>query len=87
MSNTQTGTTLTYVNPVHSGYFADPFCLRVGHEYYAYGTGPAGASGRQFPILRSTDLSTWTEAGHALEPLSNGVNYWAPEVAEMGGRF
>jgi beta-xylosidase len=78
---------LTYTNPVHAGYFADPFCLKVGREYYAYGTGPAAADGRQFPVLHSTDLANWTEAGHALIPLPNGVNYWAPEVAEKDGKF
>ena len=33
----------TYTNPVWPGYFADPFVLRVGKEYFAYGTGEPGA--------------------------------------------
>ena len=49
-----------FVNPVHAANFPDPFVLREGDAWYAYGTGD------RFPILRSTDLVTWTPAGHAL---------------------
>jgi arabinan endo-1,5-alpha-L-arabinosidase len=78
-----------YQNPVYPGYFADPFALKTGETYYAYGTGPVGPDGRQFPVLRSSDLIHWEPLGGALEPLTNppGVNYWAPEVAEKDGRF
>jgi beta-xylosidase len=78
---------ISYQNPVYPDYFADPFCIRVGEDYYAYGTGPADFEGRQFPVLHSRDLVRWSLVGHALNPLSNGVNYWAPEVAEKDGRF
>jgi beta-xylosidase len=78
---------MTYSNPVYPGYFADPFCLKVGKDYYAYATGQADKDGNQFPILHSRDLSHWEPAGHALKPLPNGVNYWAPEVAEKDGKF
>lgn len=85
---------LTYRNPVWSGYLADPFVLRVGEDYYAYGTGSDVGNGRQpdgrvFPVLRSRDLADWTFLGGALEPLgtSKETAYWAPEVAERGGRF
>src|SRR5437868_4682472 len=81
---------ITYTNPVYSHDFADPFVLRVGRTYYAYGTAPADrATGRHFPILRSADLVNWSYAAHALAPLTRppGVNYWAPEVAERDGRF
>jgi arabinan endo-1,5-alpha-L-arabinosidase len=80
-------TTLTYTNPVYSQYFADPFVLKVGEEYYAYGTAPPDTMGRQFPVLRSDDLVHWEHAGHALEPIHGAFNYWAPEVAEKDGRF
>ena len=81
--------TVTYTNPVWPHYFADPFVLRVGRAYYAYGTGPANADGHEFPVLRSDDLATWMEVGHALRPraASRGHNFWAPEVAEKGGKF
>src|SRR5437764_221581 len=81
---------ITYTNPVWPHYFADPFVLRVARgEYYAYGTAPADEQGREFPILRSSDLVNWTYVGHALAPAraSRGHNHWAPEVAQNGDRF
>jgi arabinan endo-1,5-alpha-L-arabinosidase len=78
----------TYLNPVYPGYFADPFVLRFNNQYWAYGTGP-GVDGREFPILHSTDLVSWTPAGAAVEPLEplRGGSFWAPEVAEKDGSF
>src|SRR5687767_14181550 len=80
---------MTYTNPVWPHYFADPFVLKTNNEYYAYGTAPADAAGKQFPVLRSRDLVNWEYVGHALAPLTypRGFNYWAPEVAEHDGRF
>ncbi len=80
---------LLYTNPVHPEYFADPFVLRVGKEYFAYGTAPADKQGREFPILRSRDLVTWTYARHAIEPTAHmrGYSFWAPEVAQNGSKF
>ncbi|MBN1362850.1 MAG: glycoside hydrolase family 43 protein [Sedimentisphaerales bacterium] len=79
---------LTYENPLWSGYLADPFVLKVGDEYYAYGTGRA-PDGRQFPVLRSHDFTHWEFVGGALAPLTDPRlrDYWAPEVAERDGRF
>lgn len=89
-----TSKTITYRNPVWPGYFADPFVLRVGSDYYAFGTGSDIGNGRQadgrvFPVLRSRDLVSWTALGGALEPLEGPAStaYWAPEVAERDGRF
>ncbi len=81
--------TIYYENPVWPGYFADPFVLKTGGQYYAYGTGPATEDGRAFPVLRSSDLVHWELVGGALEPLQNpsALNYWAPEVAQKDGRF
>lgn len=76
----------TYRNPVYPDTMADPFVLRHEGVYYAYGTGPAGADGRQVPVLRSQDLVDWQPLGHAL--LADGhAHYWAPEVACHDGRF
>lgn len=70
-----------FANPVYDADFPDPFVLREGDAWYAYGTG-AG-----FPILRSTDLVTWTPAGYALAerpawtteaPWSPGMRDWHP---------
>lgn len=83
-----------YENPVWPGYFADPFVLRVGADYYAYGTGEhldrddAGAP-RAFTILHSRDLVHWTRAGGAVVPPAGteSHSFWAPEVAAHDGRF
>ena len=77
------------VLPVHSGYLADPFVLYAGGLYYAYGTGLHGADGgRDFEVLSPPDLQTGTSHGGALVPYSEEqLDYWAPEVAQSGGRF
>jgi GH43 family beta-xylosidase len=75
-----------YVNPVYPHTFADPFVLRHGGLYYAYGTAPGGADGRAFPVLRSPDLVNWEPLGHALVP-PGGTDFWAPEVAFDDGTF
>lgn len=83
----------TYTNPVTPGYFADPFVLRVGDQYYAYGTGTPSQEGsgpeRKFEVLHSTDLVHWTALGGALDPLPDegAQDYWAPEVAHANGTF
>lgn len=82
------GTGTAGPRPLYGGYFADPFVLRVGERYYAYGTGLGGQDGRAFEVLSSPDLVHWTSHGGALvtAPGSSG-DYWAPEVAEHEGRF
>lgn len=79
---------VAYCNPVHAGYFADPFVLRVDGGYLAYGTGST-IGGRIFEILWSPDLISWQSKGGALEPVppSLGTTYWAPEVVYMRGRY
>jgi GH43 family beta-xylosidase len=72
----------------YPGYFADPFVLRVGDEYVAYGTGGT-VDGLVFEVLRSSDLVHWQRVGGALEPLGESwaTDYWAPEVAVSDGRY
>jgi beta-xylosidase len=81
----------TYINPVWPGYFADPFVLRVGAEYWAYGTGQGGpgGDGREIPVLYSKDLVNWESKGSALVPPEHliGGAFWAPEVAAKDGSF
>jgi beta-xylosidase len=80
--------TKSYTNPVWPGDFADPYVIRVGREYYAYGTAPIGQDGKPFPILRSHDLVQWEPVGGALVPLNPPAkSYWAPEVAQANGKF
>ncbi|MBA3708216.1 MAG: family 43 glycosylhydrolase [Planctomycetes bacterium] len=91
--------TLTWTNPVHPAYVADPFVWRSGDAYYAVGTGP-GSDGvtpvervasrsRVFPLLRSDDFVTWRSIGHALIRPDHalGNEFWAPSVAEADGLF
>ncbi|MBN9500308.1 MAG: glycoside hydrolase family 43 protein [Armatimonadetes bacterium] len=82
---------ISYVNPVFTDYFADPFVFKVGSDYYAVGTGGQvdSASERVFRVLRSTNLVEWTPLGFALnkpEGHENGA-FWAPEITQRHGRF
>jgi len=78
----------TYRNPVYDGYFADPFVLRVGERYLAYGTGSI-VDGLAFEVLESTDLANWRRIGGALRPMppQMGSDYWAPEITHADGRY
>jgi beta-xylosidase len=83
-STPEVSVSLTYTNPVYSGYFADPFVWQHKGEYYAVGTGPVEANGeieeaeaaasamlgpfRIFPLLHSDDFVNWHYANGALEP-------------------
>ena len=84
---------LTYTNPVWPGYFADPFVLKTGGAWYAYGTAGVQEDGNRFPILHSTDFVNWEWVAGAVPPLpdtpegASYTDYWAPEVAERDGRF
>ncbi len=78
----------TYCNPVHDGYFADPFVLAHDGGYVAVGTGSV-VNGLVFEVLVSEDLVSWRSAGGALEPLAPeaGTDYWAPEIIERDGTY
>ncbi|MDQ4064621.1 MAG: glycoside hydrolase family 43 protein [Actinomycetota bacterium] len=78
----------TYVNPVHDGYFADPFVMEIEGAFWAYGTGLHHGE-RVFEVMHSEDLVHWTSLGGALVPLPDdeGFEYWAPEVAEHEGTY
>lgn len=79
---------MRYRNPVYDGYFADPFVMRTGDGYIAYGTG-SRVDGRIFEVLTSDDLVNWRRAGGALEePRGDlGTDYWAPEAVEVDGEW
>ncbi|MDQ4077646.1 MAG: glycoside hydrolase family 43 protein, partial [Chloroflexota bacterium] len=78
---------MTYLNPLYSRNFPDPFVLKHLGEYWAYCTG-FWHDGRCFGILHSRDLIHWRELAGAMEPLPGGATcYWAPEVTYDNGRF
>ena len=63
--------------------FPDPDVLRVGDTYYAYGTSTGGA---YLPVMRSTDLQTWT-ARSAYDPPVNDDPFYndaMPSPARWG---
>ena len=72
-----------FTNPVYRSDFPDPFVLRAGDTYWAYGTqGPEG----NIQVLRSSDLVHWRRAGDALPQLPDWAtsgNTWAPEVLRL----
>ncbi len=83
---------LGYANPVYPTYFADPFVLRVGDEWFAFGTGAMPESnpeGGQFQVLWSNNLVDWKPLGPALVPPAEfkGHAFWAPEVAFHRGQY
>jgi GH43 family beta-xylosidase len=78
-----------FTNPVHDGYFADPFVLNHEGWYYAYGTNNVASESRAFEVLRSTDLVQWESRGRVLAVSDSlaAQDHWAPEVAVHEGRF
>ncbi|UNX55608.1 glycoside hydrolase family 43 protein [Georgenia sp. TF02-10] len=82
------------LEPVHDGYLADPFVLRLPDgTYAAYGSGPPPAEAhpgaRAFDALWSATLESWEPRGPVLErlPADLGEDYWAPEVAVAEGGY
>jgi arabinan endo-1,5-alpha-L-arabinosidase len=72
--------------------FADPTVIRVGDQYYAYGTQTESDDGYvNIQVARSPDLKTWTYLGEGLpnKPAWGASNqsYWAPHVVEKDGVF
>lgn len=78
---------VAFTNPVYAGDLPDPFVLRAGDAWYAYGT--QGRFGTM-PVLTSADLVAWEVVGDgmpALAPWSAAGRHWAPEVIALGGRY
>ena len=77
----------TFSNPVVPGDFPDPSVIRVGTDYWATATTSQWAP--IFPLLHSTDLVNWRMAGAVFQapPEWSAGSYWAPEIAQDGGRF
>lgn len=76
-----------FTNPVFDENFPDPGVLLVDGIYYAYGTnGPRGNT----PVLTSADLVHWEYRGDAFPVLPSWATSgrtWAPEVAEVDGKY
>lgn len=77
----------TYTNPVYRHDFPDPFVLKVGRTYYAYGTNVGLTN---LPVLRSRDLVHWKgpeDAMPAIASWAEPVNIWAPSVVKARTRL
>ena len=67
--------------------FPDPFVLRAGSTYFAYGTNSAEGN---IQIIESTNLSQWSVVGNALPNLPSWAKSggtWAPSVLQIGGTY
>lgn len=76
-----------YANPVLAGDYPDPSIIRVGSDYWATATSSEWAP--HFPILHSNDMVNWQITGHVFEhaPAWASGSFWAPEIAESGGKY
>lgn len=71
------------------GDFADPFVVRDGGGFVAFGTGVAGTN---VQVARSTDLATWSRSGDALPKLPSWAVpdprlVWAPSALRRKDRW
>jgi xylan 1,4-beta-xylosidase len=82
-----TASQVRYANPVLPGDHPDPSIIRVGDDYWATATTSQWAP--IFPLLHSRDLVNWEHVGAVFEkpPAWSSGSYWAPEIAQRGGRF
>ena len=76
----------TYLNPVIDQDFPDPFILRQGATYYAFGT---NAGTKNIQAAQSSDLAHWTLLPDALPNLpawaaKNAGLTWAPSILQRG---
>ncbi|MCF0175622.1 MAG: family 43 glycosylhydrolase [Bacteroidales bacterium] len=69
---------------------ADPYVLREGNTFYAYGTSSANG----IISFKSTDLRKWYRCGKAdgglalhKNDVTPSINFWAPEVYKINGKY
>jgi beta-xylosidase len=80
----------SFTNPVYKEDFPDPYVMRVGDTYYAYGT--TNGTTVNIRVIKSDDLVHWEILGDALPALpkwsvlSSGYT-WAPGVVQIGDQF
>jgi beta-xylosidase len=73
--------------PAWDGDFPDPFVLRAGDGYWAYGT---NGGGRNVQVLHSADLQAWSATDDALPRLASWARpgfTWAPVVLGRGDGY
>lgn len=73
--------------PTYPFDFADPFVVRVGTTYYAFGTNSASG---HVQVMRSTTLTQWQPLGDALPHLARWATpgyTWSPAVVQVGSAY
>lgn len=85
--------TLKYNNPVFEPVLADPTVIKVGKEFYAYGTednwGEEGGY-HLVPVIKSKDLVNWELVGNSMAKKPDWKDrggIWAPDVTQVGEQF
>lgn len=83
----------TYTNPVFEPVLADPTVIKVGDEFFAYGTednwGDEGGY-HLVPVIKSKDLVNWEVVGNSMnkKPMwKDKGGIWAPDVTQVGEKF
>ena len=75
-----------YANPVLPTGCADPGVVRDGDRYVM--TCTSGDAADAFPLFESTDLASWSAAGHVLPAAARPAwatgAFWAPEIQHIG---
>ena len=80
-------------NPIRATDTADPGVVRFGGKWYVTHTSSGVGNVGRYPILSSTDLTTWTQVGYVFPPESvpawakKAYSWWAPEIHHIGNRF
>lgn len=89
----EVGDTLTYTNPVFEPVLADPTVVKVGDQFYAYGTednwGEEGGY-HLVPVIKSEDLVNWELVGNSMAKKPTWKDrggIWAPDVTQVGEKF
>ena len=70
--------------------FPDPSVITASHVYYAFATHtPWETPGHVFPVLESSDLTTWSYAADVFSapPAWGRGDWWAPAVVARGGTY
>lgn len=73
----------------------DPSIIKEHDTYYIFATGGGRRGGGVIPVMTSTDLHTWTRAGHVFKQLpgwaTNAVprarGAWAPHISFFHGKY
>ncbi len=81
------GAALVLPAPLLAGEWPDPSVLRVGHEHVAVTTTDDWAP--IFRVARSSNLRGWRLTGAVFQtrPRWARSDFWAPELARIGGRY